>query len=371
MGTRVGRSAALLNTLLVAASAAFAAETRSVDRSFEAGTIRSVELQNLAGRVTIVASTGALRVGGQVSAEASAGESAAALADSLQVELVPEGDRLVVRAHFPLDRHTRYHYPGHGSGEGGDPSWLAGWIGAGGSSVRYQGRQVRVSGASSSSAATLWADFRLEIPAGVSVTVKNAVGSIDSTGVGGDQNLDSASGDISSIGARGALVADTGSGEVTVRDHSGDVAADTGSGDVLLEQVTGSRIAADTGSGNVSLLDCRGTLEADTGSGDIRGRGLVLGERLHADTGSGDVRLAGDFSAVTEMKIDTGSGDVVLDVRGAPSVHLRISTGSGDIEVDLPELRVRQVKGDFVADVGDARGTAVIDTGSGNVRVKG
>jgi hypothetical protein len=97
----------------------------------------------------------------------------------------------------------------------------------------------------------------------------------------------------------------------------------------------------------------------------------VLGERLHADTGSGDVRLAGDFSAVTSMTIDTGSGDVVLDVTAAPSVQLRISTGSGDIDVDLPNMKVRQVKGDFVADVGDARGSAVIDTGSGNVRVSG
>ena len=370
MKQRFGRAAAWMTPLLLAASVASAAETRTVDRSFEAGTIRTVELENLAGRVTLVASSGPLRVGAQITAEASAGESAAALADSLEIEFVPQGDRLLVRADYPLDEHTRYHYPDRGA-DAGEPSWFSSWIGAGGSTVRYRDRQVRVVGSPSSSAATLWADFRLELPAGVAVKVKNAVGAIDSTGIGGDQTLDTSSGDVAAVGGRGSLLADTGSGDVSVREHEGDVTADTGSGDVTLERVTGARLAADTGSGNVSLLDCRGALEVDTGSGDIRGRGLVLGERLHADTGSGDVRLAGDFSAVSSMTIDTGSGDVVLDVTGAPSVQLRISTGSGDIDVDLPNMKVRQVKGDFVADVGDARGSAVIDTGSGNVRVSG
>jgi DUF4097 and DUF4098 domain-containing protein YvlB len=60
---------------------------------------------------------------------------------------------------------------------------------------------------------------------------------------------------------------------------------------------------------------------------------------------------------------------VVLDVTAAPSVHLVVSTGSGDIQVDLPDMHVRQVKGDFVADIGSAEGKATIDTGSGDVTV--
>jgi hypothetical protein len=62
---------------------------------------------------------------------------------------------------------------------------------------------------------------------------------------------------------------------------------------------------------------------------------------------------------------------VVLDVAGKLSVELTVSTGSGDIEVDLPDMRVRKWKGDFVADVGAATGRAVIDTGSGDVRIVG
>jgi hypothetical protein len=62
---------------------------------------------------------------------------------------------------------------------------------------------------------------------------------------------------------------------------------------------------------------------------------------------------------------------VILDVAKIPSVHLRISTGSGDVDFDLPDSRVRSSRGDYVADIGAAEGNGVIDTGSGDVTVRG
>lgn len=360
--------AALALALLVAAPAA--GEERALEQTFDAGTVTAVELENLAGEITLVAAAGSTgRIAGTVHAEASAGETGAALVDALQVRFDRDGGKLVARANYPTDRHRRYHYPARASGSDLEDSWLVSWLGGIGSSVTYQKRQVRVSSSPSGNAVTLWADFRIEVPAGVAVTVRNSVGRIASSGVAADQTLDTASGDIEAKGGRGRLSADTGSGDVTVSDHEGDAAADTGSGDVSFERVRGAKLAADTGSGDVHLLDCAGELLADTGSGDIRGRGLTLGRRAHADTGSGDVRLEGDFSAVRDLRIDTGSGNVVLDVTAAPSVHLVVSTGSGDIQVDLPDMHVRQVKGDFVADIGSAEGKATIDTGSGDVTV--
>lgn len=344
---------------------------KSIDRSFDAAAIRRVELENLAGEVTLVAASGTTgRLSGTIHAEDSAGRTASALAAALEVDFEERGDRLLVRARYPLADFRRYHYPRLRDDVDIHPDWLASLFDFGGSSVRYSDRQVRVTSRPSSSAATLWADFRIEVPAGVAVHVKNAVGHIGSAGVAADQNLDVSSGGIESRDGKGTLIADTGSGDVEVQDHEGNVSADTGSGDVSLENVRGDELRADTGSGNVALLDCRGELEADTGSGDIRGRGLVFGRRLHVDTGSGDVRLDGDFSAVRDLLIDTGSGDVILDVARVPSVHLRISTGSGDVDVDLPETRVRSSRGDYVADIGGAEGTGVIDTGSGDVTLR-
>lgn len=371
----VRRLAVAVTALLVStAGSAFAADyERPVDRTFDRGALRSVELENLAGRVEIVGVGGStIRVTGTVYADKSAGESAKALGDSLQVEFDDSGGRLTVRAVYPIDEHRRYHYPRRQHDVDAEPSWLFDWLADWNTTTRYQGRSVRVSDSRSGGAATLYADFRLEIPAGLAVTAKNSVGEIHSRGVDGDQTLDTASGPVLARDGQGEINADTGSGDVLVENHRGDVAADTGSGDVHLERVRGERLSADTGSGDVEIVDCQGSLDADTGSGDVIARGLTAGNYLRADTGSGDVRIQGDLSAVRRLDIDTGSGDVTLRVHGTPSVRLAISTGSGDIELDLDDARLRRARrGDFVAELGAAEGDGKIDTGSGDVRILG
>jgi hypothetical protein len=356
---------------LAAVPLAAAPVDRPIDRAFDAGTIQ-VDLENLVGEVTLVAAAGPSgRISGTIHAEDSGGRSADTLAAALDVRFDESAGRLVVRAGYPLDQFTRYHYPRLKDDVEIHPDWLRSLFDFSGSSVRYHDRQVRVSSHASSGAATLWADFRIEVPAGVFVKVRNAVGQIRATGVAADLNLDISAGGIDARGGKGELLADTGSGDVSVRDHEGRVSADTGSGDVSFEQVRGESIKADTGSGNVALLDCAGSVDADTGSGDIRARGVVYGRKLRADTGSGNVRLEGDFAAVRDLSIDTGSGDVVLEISSSPSLRLDISTGSGDIEVDLADTRLRRSHGDVVAEVGAAEGKGVIDTGSGDVTLRG
>jgi hypothetical protein len=368
---RLATGLAAAAALLAAAPALAARHDIPVERSFAAP--REVVIENLAGAFTLVgASGGELRVAATIHAEASSDAKAKALAESLEIEFDTAGDRLTVRALYPLGEHRRFCYPADARGDdGGDLPWPLSWLVDSGSNVEYMGRRVSVTAKCSDSAPALYADFRVVVPAGISVKVKNAVGTIESSGVAGDLVLDAASGDIFAERGRGSLLADTGSGNVGVTDHEGNVSVDTGSGDVSIERTRGERIAADTGSGNVELVAVSGSIDADTGSGNVTGTDLVLGERLSADTGSGDVRLAGDLAAVRDLRIDTGSGNVTLEVASAPSLRLTVSTGSGDIDVDLPDMRIRKHKGDFVADVGTAEGNGVIDTGSGNVRVAG
>ncbi len=363
---RTAAAGALL--ALALAGPAFAArQDRTVDRSLPAP--RVLELENLAGAISIERAQGAeVRVVGHVQAEGDSDARARELADSIEIRFEPKGDRLTVAALYPLDRYKRYAYPRQGD-EGADVPWPLSWLIESGSSstVTYRGERVTVVGRPSESAPALFVDFRIEVPAGMAVTVKNAVGAIGSRGVQGDQSLDTASGNVVVSDGQGELRVDTGSGDVTVTGHAGGVSADTGSGDVRLERVRGESIVADTGSGNVELVAVEGAVDANTGSGDVTGKDLVLGARLRADTGSGDVRLEGDFTAVTDLSIDTGSGDVALSVGRTPSLRLTISTGSGDVEVDLPDARVHKSHGDFVAELGTARGRGLIDTGSGNV----
>jgi hypothetical protein len=371
---RCSRSALLAASSILAllpAGALAAGTERPIAETFPASEIRQLVLENLAGNVTLVGTSGnELRVSGTVFAEDSAGSSATALADSLRVEVERFGDRVTVVARYPVDRHRAFHYPRRSS-RAPELPWFLQWAETMGSNVRYQGRQVRVTGRADRGAATLYADFRLELPVGIVVSVKNSVGEIRSRGVDGEQRLDSASGPIEALDSRGRLVADTGSGDVTVQNHAGDVEADTGSGDVRLSDVRGGRIKVDTGSGDVELVDCRGAIDADTGSGDIVARGLIAGPSFRADTGSGDVRAAGDFSGVRDLEVDTGSGDVTLTFTNPPAITLGISTGSGDIDLDVEGARVRRLRRNRVeVELGGGGGRGKISTGSGDVSLR-
>lgn len=359
-----------LLALALAAPAFAARQEKTVDRTLPAAA--TLELDNLAGAITLVRAPGSeLRVVGRIQAEAGSDAAARDLVESIDLRFETRGDRHVVLAHYPLDRYRRFAYPVEGA-EAHEVPWPLSWlISAGGSTMTYEGERVTVVGRGSDSAPVLYVDFRIEVPAGLAVQVRNRVGPIGSSDVAGDQSLDTSSGDVGVAKSSGSLRVDTGSGDVTVADHEGDVSVDTGSGDVRLERTRGAAISADTGSGNIELTAVRGAIDADTGSGDVIGRDLELGPRLRADTGSGDVRLAGDFSAVTDLTVDTGSGDVALTLTGTPALRLTISTGSGEVDVDLPNARLRKSHGDFVAEIGAATGRGLIDTGSGDVRLRG
>jgi hypothetical protein len=359
---------------LTAVPPASAADARrQIDRSVAARPNLTVELHNLAGNVTLAAGSGSeVRVSGTVHAAASTAGEAERVAGLLTVTAEQLGDRWIVKAVYPLDESRKYCYPRRGEGEA--LPWILEWLDIGSSNFKYDGREVRVVSQPSSGALTLYADFRIELPAGVAVTVKNGIGVVGSSGVRGAQNLDISTGEITVHDGVGVLAADSGSGDIEVRSQKGNVAIDTGSGDVRLEGVTAERIVVDTGSGDVLLQSVAGSLLVETGSGDIVGRSLRLGATLAAESGSGDIRMSGDFSAVAKLDIDTGSGDVTLETSlgtAAPQVRMAIDTGSGEISVDLPSSRVtRSGRSDVVAELGTATGVASISTGSGDVTLR-
>ncbi len=365
-----------LAALAALAPAVAADAQRQIDRTLAVGPNPSnllVELHNLAGNVNLGPATGGeVRVSGTVHAAAASAAEAERIAGLLQLTAEQIGDRWVVKAIYPLDESRKYCYPRRGEAE--ELPWFLAWLDLGGSSFRYDDREVRVVSQPGSGALTLYADFRIELPAGVGVKVKDGIGVISSAGVHGTQTLDIATGEVTVRDGEGILSADTGSGDVQIRTQKGDVKVDTGSGDVRLEQVVAEKVDVDTGSGDIHLQDVAGSLLADTGSGDIIGRGLKLGTALAADTGSGDVSLSGDFSAVAKIDIDTGSGDVTLETSPAsavPQVRMAIGTGSGGITLDLPTTRVtRSGHSDLKAEIGAATGVGTISTGSGDVNLR-
>lgn len=371
----------LVLTIFLVSSPGFSAEHQeTITREFEATSGMVVDLENLAGRVTLRGGSGKVLVEGTIHAEASNDNSARALASKLTLDISEQGNRLVVRALYPVGEHKTYSYPGSSS------SSSSPWGGS--SSTRYQGQKVKVT-SKSNTGVTLYADFVIQLPAGVGAKVRNVVGDINAADVEGSLWADTGSGKIRATGGRGSIEADTGSGDVEIRDHQGAIDADTGSGDVSLSAVLGSvtvdtgsgdvtiedtegnRIDADTGSGSISLRGVTGEIRADTGSGRVEGHDLRATGDLRVDTGSGGISLDGDFSSIESMEIDAGSGRVSIEATGLPGIDLDISTGSGGIDVDLPNLQILEKEsGTLRARTGNGGVRVSIDTGSGGVSIR-
>ena len=389
---RVRRTRLPFSARALAAAAALAALAalpagaleRSLEKSVPAPPGTEIEFENLAGKITMVAASGEnLAVHATVHAEASSSDAAARLADSLRLATEGSGSHVTIYADYPTDDHDVFCYPRPGHDEGFSI------FGGSRSHFRYRGRSVTVVSSPTLSAVTLYADVRIEVPAGVHIKVKSHVGDLDSSAVAADQTLDTSSGDVTIAAARGRIAVDTGSGDVNASSIEGDVAADTGSGhvvfehvrgkasadtgsgDVTMRDVEGERLYADTGSGDVRLERVRGSLLLDTGSGGVKGHDVVVVGRMKVDTGSGDVHLAGDFSKVDDLYVDTGSGDLVLEASALPSGRYEISTGSGDIDTSYPDLTITRVRRDYIeARLGEGDVHARLETGSGDITLR-
>ncbi len=72
---------------------------------------------------------------------------------------------------------------------------------------------------------------------------------------------------------------------------------------------------------------------------------------------------------IDRLEVDTGSGSVTVRMPEDVGATVEVETGSGGIDVDLP-IQIRSVRRDYLrGEIGDGRGTIVIDTGSGGIKL--
>ena len=227
----------------------------------------------------------------------------------------------------------------------------------------------RVSIRSGGSGLEAHADLRIEVPAGRSLDLNNAVGDVTARGLRGDLSVDVSSGPIRVSDVTGDVELDTGSGSVEARGIRGELEVDTGSGSVEIEDVTGSSVTVDTGSGGVDGSGIRADrLEVDTGSGGVELQGVTAPD-VTVDTGSGSVELE-FLAAVENLEVDTGSGGVTVYLPSGLDAEIEVDTGSGGIDVDFPVEVQTMRRNYFRGVVGAGRGRILIDTGSGGVRLR-
>jgi len=361
----VRRFAIVVSLLSVAAllggRPAGAEVNRTIRAELDIEAMESFAVENLAGSMRVVPGSGA-----SVVAVATVFAEDQELADSMRFEQV-RGRKGVptLRVRYPLDRHTRYRYPGAGTGSGSGGGWLS-WLGGGGSSLKYDGRRVKVS---ARGGVLLYADIEVQVPRGaVDAAFYNHVGPLEGEGLEGTLRFDSGSGNVVVRNLRGEVTADTGSGDVEATDVEGSLRCDTGSGNCEVDGFRGDELVCDTGSGEVEVRRAEARrIDVDTGSGDVHLED-VDADRLKADTGSGNVEIESPSRRLTRIDADTGSGDVRLRLGPDASFEARVDTGSGDIisryADSEPILRKREVVGHRR---GDGRIRIDVDTGSGDL----
>jgi lia operon protein LiaG len=250
------------------------------------------------------------------------------------------------------------------------------------------GDHRRVSIRGSGSGMEAWADLRVQVPAGRTVSINLGTGDLRAENVDGELYLHARSGTVATRDTRGSLDIDTGSGSVAVDGAEGDVYVDTGSGGVRVGRVAGGDLTVDTGSGSVTASDVEaGYVEIDTGSGSIQ-VDRVSATRFEGDTGSGrigltDARLedltldtgsgsisVGLLAEPRNVEIDTGSGGVTLTVPSSLSADLELDTGSGGVSVDVP-ITIHEKRRNYLrATAGEGGGLIRVDSGSGGIRIR-
>lgn len=321
-----------------------------------------VAVYNLVGSISVGPATGS-SVTVEVTRQGTDGR-------QLRVETGPIDGRETLRIIYPEDDIVYGDQNWNGRAElhvREDGTFGGGWGDRG--RDRDRGRRVYVK--SRGDGLNAYADLRVLVPAGKDVGVFIGIGEVHASNVNGDIRLDASSGNITAEQMRGTLFVDTGSGNVEVSNVEGtELNIDTGSGDVRITGANSADVNIDTGSGNVTGTTLTTTdLSVDTGSGNIELSG-VRATSLSMDTGSGDVEI--DLVTDTDdIKVDTGSGNVTIGVPSGFGSTVDLSTSSGDVDTDVEIQVTRRGRQHLMGRIGDGEGRMTIETGSGNVTIKG
>ncbi len=223
-----------------------------------------------------------------------------------------------------------------------------------------------------------------EVPAGLSVMVREGSGDIRSEGIAGPQELRTSSGDIEIRSAGDRVDAWTSSGDVSAtgirRAHVSSM-----SGDLEIHQVAGA-LRASTSSGDISVSGAEDSLSLSSVSGDIEADRAPRGLRAESTSGgvvvrgaSGTVKagtVSGELTIglrepLAGAELGTTSGEIQLELDPAIRCALDLRTSSGSLDVRLPMQMSNVSRRSVTGTIGGGRTPVVLHTASGDITVTG
>jgi hypothetical protein len=321
------------------------------EKTVEARGLSSLAVENARGLIRIrPSSDGRIHLTALKIVRSNRRERAQNIARDIRVGLDQQGDRLVVKVHYPQNQQLRVGF------------WEMF------SCFEWPKLEVRIG---------------LDVPPAMAVTLNSTSGDLETEGMNGTQRLDTTSGNISVDGAGASIVASTTSGDISFAQvmsadlHSvsgdveidgmrGDLKAGTTSGDVMVKAVTGSATITSV-SGEIQVLGSPRGLKARTVSGEIVARDAAGDVRL--ESASGSVTLA----AAREMRraeVNTASGDIVMSLAPSLGCEIEMHTSNGALDAALP-IQVRNVsRHSMTGVIGNGATPVFLRSSSGDINVK-
>ncbi|MEW5930261.1 MAG: DUF4097 family beta strand repeat-containing protein [Gemmatimonadota bacterium] len=181
--------------------------------------------------------------------------------------------------------------------------------------VESSGSVVRVQARSRTGPANI-VDYRITVPASMSLDLSGMAAEIDVQGTQGEVSAQSVQGGVTVRGGRGTVSARSVQGEVLVEGSQGEVRAASTSEDVR-------------------VVGASGEVFAETVSGDIYLE-RIASARVEAGTVSGDVYYDGAIQPRGRYSFITHSGDVVASVQEGADATISVATLNGEVEASFP-----------------------------------
>lgn len=197
---------------------------------------------------------------------------------------------------------------------------------------------------------TAIADFEIDVPRGMEITVDGFNVAVDVQGVGGAVKVSTIQGDVRVVGARGDVRIETVNGRVDLEDADG-------------------RIEISSPAGNMSLRNVAGDLRVEAVGGSVRMEGM----RTHsADVSSvgGRIEYEGDIVAGGEYYFGTHGGTIVLEI--PPGVDAEFSAASvmGNIRARYSGAPEPERKDRLRFTVGDGSADVEMETYGGTITIR-
>lgn len=163
--------------------------------------------------------------------------------------------------------------------------------------------------------------FKVLVPKQMSCDLKTSGGSIQLTGVSGNQDVATSGGSLTLADISGDMDATTSGGSINIKNYEGLLEASTSGGSINLSNAKGE-LAVKTSGGSINLEDVEGSLTARTSGGGIKANLSSLDKQLKLSTSGGSITAV----------IPGGLG-LDLDLKGN-RVNTKLSNFDGEVEKD-------------------------------------